>query len=87
MATWRGFSWKKVPGRVIVPPQLSNYSRLFAGYILAQVLGGLVGAALVYGNYANAIDIFEGADGARTQATAGLFATYPVCLCTFRTTW
>ncbi|KAG5337030.1 hypothetical protein C0989_011118 [Termitomyces sp. Mn162] len=29
-------------------------------YIFAQVMGGLVGAALVYANYFHAIDIFEG---------------------------
>jgi len=51
-------------------------------------MGGLVGAALVYGNYVHAIDIFEGGNGARTQATAGLFATYAVCfLCTLRGRW
>ncbi|KAJ2915753.1 hypothetical protein MD484_g4659, partial [Candolleomyces efflorescens] len=47
------------------------------GYILAQVLGGLVGAAMIYGLYFGAIDIFEGA-GVRTRATAGIFATYPL---------
>lgn len=45
------------------------------GYICAQVLGGFVGAALVYANYFHAIDIFEGGD-IRTQATASLFATF-----------
>jgi aquaglyceroporin related protein len=45
-------------------------------YIFAQILGGVVGAAITYGNYINAIDIFEGGRGIRTQATAGLFATY-----------
>lgn len=61
LATWRGFSWKKVPG-----------------YILAQFMGGLVGAALVYANYFHAIDIFEGGRGVRTLNTAGLFSTYAV---------
>jgi hypothetical protein len=42
------------------------------------VLGGLFGAAVVYGNYASAIDIFEGGHGIRTRATGGLFATYAV---------
>ncbi|KAJ7677426.1 putative aquaporin 4 [Mycena rosella] len=46
------------------------------GYIAAQVLGGLVGAALVYANYYHAISIFEGGDDVRTLATAGLFSTY-----------
>ncbi|KAF6751659.1 aquaporin-like protein [Ephemerocybe angulata] len=49
--------------------------RKVPAFILAQVLGALVGAALVYGLYFQAIDIFEGA-GVRTQATAGIFATY-----------
>ncbi|KIK07086.1 hypothetical protein K443DRAFT_87926 [Laccaria amethystina LaAM-08-1] len=48
--------------------------RKVPGYIFAQVLGGFVGAALVYANYFHAIDIFEG--GHRTQATASLFATF-----------
>jgi aquaglyceroporin related protein len=43
-------------------------------YICAQVLGGFVGAALVYADYFHAIDIFEG--GHRTQATASLFSTF-----------
>jgi aquaglyceroporin related protein len=45
-------------------------------YILAQVLGGIFGSAIVYGNYVNAINIFEGGNNIRTQATASLFATY-----------
>jgi len=45
-------------------------------YILAQVLGGIFGAAIVYGNYVNAINIFEGGNDIRTRATASLFATY-----------
>ncbi|TFK29522.1 aquaporin [Coprinopsis marcescibilis] len=44
-------------------------------YIGAQILGGLVGAAIIYGSYFHAIDIFEG-PGVRTEATAGFFATY-----------
>ncbi|KAF8158055.1 aquaporin [Crassisporium funariophilum] len=46
-------------------------------YIFAQVLGGIVGAAVVYGNYFHAIDIVEG-HGVRTLETAGLFSTYAV---------
>ncbi|KAJ7018967.1 putative aquaporin 5 [Mycena alexandri] len=61
MATWRGFSWKKVPG-----------------FILAQILGGFVGAALIYANYSHAIDIFEGGAGVRTMKTAGVFGAYAV---------
>jgi len=45
-------------------------------YILAQVLGGVVGAGVVYANYIHAIDIVEGGRGVRTLATAGLFSTY-----------
>jgi len=59
LATFRGFSWKKVPI-----------------YIFAQILGGLVGASVVYANYIHAIDIVEGGRGVRTLATAGLFSTY-----------
>ncbi|KAH9474742.1 Aquaglycerol porin AQY3 [Psilocybe cubensis] len=50
--------------------------RKVPAFIFAQVMGGLVGAAIVYRNYINAIDIFEGGRSIRTQATAGLFATY-----------
>ncbi|KAJ7134848.1 aquaporin-like protein [Mycena epipterygia] len=46
------------------------------GYIAAQTLGGLVGAALVYANYYHAISIFEGGDDVRTLSTASLFSTY-----------
>ncbi|KAF5384163.1 hypothetical protein D9615_003364 [Tricholomella constricta] len=46
------------------------------GYLFAQLMGGLVGAALVYANYFHAIDIFEGGRGVRTLKTAGLFSTY-----------
>ncbi|KAF8345029.1 aquaporin-like protein [Amanita rubescens] len=45
-------------------------------YIFCQLLGGLVGAAIIYGNYYHAIDIYEGGPGIRTLATAGFFSTY-----------
>ncbi|KAJ7057093.1 major intrinsic protein superfamily membrane channel protein [Mycena amicta] len=45
-------------------------------YIFSQVMGGLVGAALVYANYIHAIDLFEGGRDVRTLKTAGLFSTY-----------
>ncbi|KAJ7628580.1 major intrinsic protein superfamily membrane channel protein [Roridomyces roridus] len=45
-------------------------------YIFAQLLGGIVGAAIVYANYFHAIDLFEGGRGVRTLSTAGLFSTY-----------
>ncbi|KAF9461504.1 putative aquaporin 4 [Collybia nuda] len=59
LATFRGFSWKKVPS-----------------YILAQVLGGVVGAAIVYATYFHAIDIFEGGRGVRSMDTAGLWGIF-----------
>ncbi|KAL0579421.1 hypothetical protein V5O48_002592 [Marasmius crinis-equi] len=45
-------------------------------YIIAQLLGGIVGAAIVYANYFHAIDIVEGGRGVRTLATAGFFGTF-----------
>jgi len=50
--------------------------RKVPGYMFAQVMGGLVGAGLVYANYIHAIDIFEGGREVRTLATASLFSTY-----------
>lgn len=55
--------------------------RKFPVYMLAQILGAMAGAAIVYGNYKSAIDMFEGGAGIRTvtgdTATAGVFCTYP----------
>ncbi|KAG6827463.1 hypothetical protein H0H92_011702 [Tricholoma furcatifolium] len=48
------------------------------GYIFGQLMGGVVGAALVYANYFHAIDIYEGGRGIRTLTTASLFSTYGV---------
>lgn len=45
-------------------------------YVLAQLLGGFTGAALVYANYRSAIDSYEGFN-VRTHKTAVLFSTYP----------
>jgi aquaglyceroporin related protein len=45
-------------------------------YIFAQVMGGVIGAALSYAQYFHAIDIVEGGRHVRTQATASLFGTY-----------
>ncbi|KAJ7244983.1 aquaporin [Mycena haematopus] len=56
--------------------------RKVPGYILAQTLGGLVGAAIVYANYFRAISIFEGGRHIRTLATASLFSTYPLAYMT-----
>lgn len=52
-----------------------------AEYIFAQVMGGVVGAALTYAQYIHAIDIFEGGRHIRTQATAGLFSSFAVSVC------
>lgn len=54
--------------------------RKVPGYVFAQVMGGLAGAALVYANYYHAINIFEGGSGVRTLNTAGLFSTYAVSM-------
>lgn len=55
--------------------------REFPVYFVAQVAGAMVGAAIVYGNYRSAFDVFEGGAGIRTvsgpTATAGIFCTYP----------
>ncbi|KII90844.1 hypothetical protein PLICRDRAFT_107336 [Plicaturopsis crispa FD-325 SS-3] len=51
--------------------------RKVPGYIAAQLMGALCGAACVYANYFHAIDIFEGGRGVRTvPGTAALFSTY-----------
>lgn len=57
------------------PKQLS-----LVAYIFAQLMGGVVGAAIVYANYFHAIDIYEGGRGVRTLKTASLFSTYAVSL-------
>ncbi|KAF3388730.1 putative membrane protein [Penicillium rolfsii] len=57
--------------------------RKFPIYLLAQLLGAMCGAAIVYGNYKSAIDVYEGGahirtvPGYSTTATAGIFCTYP----------
>jgi len=45
-------------------------------FIVAQTLGAMCGAAIIYANYFHAIDLFEGGSGIRTLSTASLFATY-----------
>jgi len=68
MAVWRGFPWRKVPV-----------------YWLAQFLGALTGAAIVFADYRKAISTFAG-EGVYTvtgtNATAGLFSTYPAAFMT-----
>jgi len=55
--------------------------RKFPGYMLAQVLGAMCAAGVVYANYKSAIDVFEGGADIRTVGTntssAGIFCTYP----------
>lgn len=56
-------------------------SRRFPAYFIAQFLGGFAGAGVVYANYINEINVFEGHD-IRTvppskTATAAIFCTYP----------
>lgn len=57
--------------------------RKVPAYIGAQVMGGFVGAGLVYANYIHAIDAVEGGRHIRTvppalPGTAGYFSTYAV---------
>ena len=60
--------------------------RKFPVYMLAQVLGAMAAAAVVYGNYKSAIDVFEGGPGIRTvgleTSSAGIFCTYPAAFMT-----
>jgi MIP family channel proteins len=62
LAVTRGFPWTKV-----------------APFVAAQVLGAFLASLVVYVTYAEAFTVFDG--GVRqvlgTQATAGIFATYP----------
>ena len=57
--------------------------RRFPLYASAQVLGASCASLVVYANYKSAIDVFEGGPGIRTvpgystNATAGIFCTYP----------
>ena len=55
--------------------------RKFPIYFIGQLLGGMAGAAVVYGNYKSAIDTYEGGVGIRTvggnTSSAGIFCTYP----------
>jgi aquaglyceroporin related protein len=78
LATFRGFPWKKVPVSLPFSFLCRDITRPWKVYILAQILGGVVGAGVIYANYIHAIDIFEGGRGVRTLATAGLFSTYTV---------
>ncbi|KAG7442839.1 aquaporin [Guyanagaster necrorhizus] len=49
--------------------------RKVPGYVFAQLMGGIFGAALVYANYYHAINIYEGGHY-RTLSTARFFGTY-----------
>lgn len=56
-------------------------------YILAQLLGGICGAGIVYANYYHAINLYEGGTGIRTiSGTGDLFGTYAVCAANSRST-
>jgi aquaglyceroporin related protein len=60
--------------------------RKFPTYMLAQTLGAMCAAAVVYANYKSAIDVFEGGPDIRTvglnTSTAGIFCTYPTAFMT-----
>ncbi|KAL4069915.1 aquaporin-like protein [Scleroderma yunnanense] len=46
-------------------------------YFIAQLLGAICGAGIVYANYYHAINVYEGGSGIRTiSGTGDLFATY-----------
>jgi len=57
--------------------------KMFPWYALAQVLGAMCAAGVVYGNYKAAINVYEGGPNIRTvpgfsnHSTAGIFCTYP----------
>ncbi|KAK4499657.1 hypothetical protein PRZ48_010175 [Zasmidium cellare] len=56
--------------------------RRFPIYLLAQFLGGFIGSGIIYANYINGINAFEGSSNLRTvppapKATGAIFCTYP----------
>ncbi|KAJ3857127.1 major intrinsic protein superfamily membrane channel protein [Lentinula lateritia] len=77
LATFRKFPWKMVPG-IVHSRRGAMVGSFDTGYIFSQLLGGFIGAALIYANYYHAINIFEGGSGIRTLLTAGNFGTYPL---------
>lgn len=60
--------------------------RKFPIYFMAQLLGAMTAAAVVYANYKSAFDLYEGGPGIRTvsgnHSTAGIFCTYPAAFMT-----
>jgi len=60
--------------------------RKFPKYLVAQTLGAMCAAGVVYANYKSAIDLFEGGPDIRTvglnTSTAGIFCTYPASFMT-----
>jgi len=46
-------------------------------YIMAQFFGAFFAALVLWGNYADLINITENVEGEYTSATAGIFASYP----------
>jgi len=67
LAIFRKFSWKKVPG-----------------YCIAQGAGAFAAAAVLYVNYYHAFNAFDGGIHTVTgsNATAGIFSTYPASFLT-----
>jgi len=62
--------------------------RKVPAYILAQFLGAMCGALIVYANYFHAIDLYEGGPGIRTvPGTAALFSTYALGYMTSVSAW
>ncbi|KND04976.1 MIP family channel protein [Spizellomyces punctatus DAOM BR117] len=53
--------------------------RKVPGYVIAQILGAFLAAAVIFGNYHAALDAFDGGDRQTLgpKATAGIFSTYP----------
>lgn len=56
--------------------------RRFPIYLLAQLLGGFCASGVIYANYINGINAYEGGSHLRTvppskTATAAIFCTYP----------
>ncbi|ODV95580.1 hypothetical protein PACTADRAFT_50283 [Pachysolen tannophilus NRRL Y-2460] len=69
------------PAVTLVAAAFRGFSwRKVPGYIFSQLLGGLIGAYVVYGTYYQSFDDYEGV-GIRTvtgdTATAGIFCTFP----------
>lgn len=69
------------PGVTLSAAVFRKFSwRKVPGYIIAQFLGGYVGALIMYGTYIQAFNDYEGGIGVRTvtgdKASAGVFCTF-----------